>query len=54
MNELELLLLRLEDLTEAASDGDVKILAKSLKRYFESVKKGPMGFTNETERTRKS
>ena len=54
MNELELLLLRLEDLTEAANDGDIKILAKALKRYFESTKKGPMGFTNETKGTGKS
>lgn len=54
MNELELLLLRLEDLTEGAKDGDVKILAKALKRYFESTKKGPLGFTNEAERTGKS
>lgn len=51
MNELELLLLRLEDLSETAQDGNVKILAKSLKRYFESQKKETFGF--ETKGTRK-
>lgn len=44
MDELELLLLRLEDLSESAQDGNVKILAKSLKRYFESTKERKLGF----------
>ena len=54
MNELELLLLRLEDMTEGASNSEVKILAKSLKRYFESTKERTLGFTSETKRTGKS
>lgn len=47
MNELELLLLRLEDLQESAENKEVKILAKALNRYLNSLDKGKMGFTNE-------
>lgn len=39
MNELELLLLRLEDLSESADGKEVKILAKALKRFFEKESK---------------
>lgn len=47
MNELELLLIRLEDLSESAENKDARTLAKALKRYFEKSNK-KMGFTNET------
>jgi hypothetical protein len=45
VNELELLLLRLEDLSESAENKEVKTLTKALKRYFSDK---PMGFKNET------
>lgn len=51
MNELELLLLRLEDLDESAENKEVKILAKALKRYFENASKGDLGFNDKTKRT---
>ena len=41
MDELELLKLRLEDLSESAENKEVKILAKSLLRFFT---KKDMGF----------
>lgn len=46
MNELELLLLRLEDLQESAENKEVKTLVKALNRYLKSLKKGEIGFTN--------
>ena len=45
MDELALLLLRLEDLQESASNNEVKILAKALNRYFKSIQKAEIGFT---------
>lgn len=51
MNELELLLLRLEDMTESAESKEVKILAKTLKRYFENADKNGIGFVNEDRST---
>lgn len=48
MNELELLLIRLEDLTESSESKEVRTLAKALKRYFESDKKGELGFNDKT------
>jgi hypothetical protein len=53
VNELELLLLRLEDLSESAENKDAKVLAKALKRYFENTNKEKMGFTHEAKRTGK-
>jgi hypothetical protein len=53
MNELELLLLRLEDLAESAENKEVKILTKALKRYFHSTEKQKMGFSHETKGTSK-
>lgn len=44
MDELELLLLRLEDLQESAENKEVKILAKALNRYLKSLKDPTMGF----------
>jgi hypothetical protein len=44
MDELELLLLRLEDLQESSENKEVKILAKALNRYFKSLKDSSMGF----------
>ncbi len=44
MDELALLLLRLEDLQESASNNEVKILAKALNRYFKSTEKVEIGF----------
>lgn len=41
MNELELLKLRLEDLSESAENKEVKLLAKALLRY---LKKEDIGF----------
>ncbi len=43
MNELELLLIRLEDLAESAENKEVKTLAKALKRYFKNADK-KLGF----------
>lgn len=40
MDELELLILRLEDLQESAENKEVKILAKALGRYFKKKDKG--------------
>lgn len=45
MNELELLLLRLEDLQESASNNEVRLLAKALNRYFQSEDKTELGFS---------
>jgi len=45
MNELELLLLRLEDLQESSENKEVRILAKALNRYFKSLDKNEIGFT---------
>lgn len=44
MNELELLLLRLEDLEESATNNEVKILAKALNLYLKSLNKKSIGF----------
>lgn len=44
MGELELLLLRLEDLQESAETKEVMILAKALNRYFKSLQENNMGF----------
>lgn len=44
MDELELLLLRLEDLEESAENKEVKILAKALNRYLKSIKEPKLGF----------
>ena len=44
MNELELLLLRLEDLQESATNNEVKILAKALNRYLTHQNKNQLGF----------
>lgn len=53
MNELELLVLRLEDLSDSAANNEVKILSKALKRYFEKAEK-VIGFShNETTTTGK-
>jgi hypothetical protein len=48
MNETELLLLRLEDISESSENKDARVLAKALKRYFENVDKKEIGFKNET------
>lgn len=53
MDELQLLILRLEDLSESADDKQVGTLAKALKRYYEKTNK-KMGFSNETEGTEES
>lgn len=42
MDELQLLILRLEDLSESAENKEVKLLAKALLRYLD--KKQGMGF----------
>jgi len=34
VNELELLLVRLEDLSESSDSKEIRTLAKALKRYF--------------------
>ena len=44
MDELELLLIRLEDISESAENKDVRVLAKALKRYLAANKTEPMGF----------
>lgn len=44
MNELELLLLRLEDLQESAQNSEVKTLAKALNRYLTHLNKNELGF----------
>lgn len=44
MDELELLLLRLEDLQESAENKEVKILTKALNRYLKSLDKKQLGF----------
>lgn len=44
MDELELVLLRLEDLEESAENKEVKILAKALNRYLKSIKDSGAGF----------
>lgn len=49
MNELELLILRLEDLSSDAENKEVKRLAKALMRYIKSSKKGEIGFTSKNE-----
>lgn len=52
MNELELLLLRLEDMTESAENKDARLLAKALSRYFKSTEKQTIGF-NDSKRKKK-
>jgi len=44
MNELELLLVRLEDMSESSEYKDVRVMAKVLKRFFESKAGKEMGF----------
>ena len=44
MNELELLLLRLEDLQESAQNNEVKTLAKAFNRYLKHLNKNSIGF----------
>lgn len=44
MNELELLLLRLEDLQDSAENKEVKILTKALNRYLRHINKEKLGF----------
>lgn len=46
MDELELLMLRLEDLEESAENKEVKTLTKAINRYLKSLKKDDLGFTN--------
>lgn len=53
MDEIALLLLRLEGLQESAENKEVKTLAKALKRYFTNTNKEKMGFNNEAEGTGK-
>jgi hypothetical protein len=45
MNEKELLLIRLEDLSESSENKEVRTLAKALQRFYKS--KEPMGFTSD-------
>lgn len=49
MTELDLLLLRLEDMTKSASNNEVKLLAKSLKRFLESSKGKEFGFVGDKD-----
>lgn len=44
MDELELLLLRLEDLEESAENKEVRLLTKSLNRYLKSINETKIGF----------
>jgi predicted YcjX-like family ATPase len=44
MDELALLLLRLEDLEESAENKEVRILAKAFNRYLKHINKEKLGF----------
>lgn len=50
MNELELLMLRLEDLQESAESKEVRVLAKALNRYLKSLDKKEIGFATKEKK----